>query len=689
MDDALRRPCIGARASPSTTVLHSTPTDRLWICIAYEQHLPEALHKPISEPTAKRPSHIASPAWEVSPLYLDARKYSALEVRGRLPFEQRPPLHELAQRITGKAYPPETSPEHDYRLTQEDTLPSEHVSNHREAPPSELDEKVESTQPHKRHQFRKALACLGCLGASKSTKESEEVITPLEEVTTPIKFISPVDLARMRRELEDRVHPTLFQCLVDHGKPIIGLNEDAKEDLSDPLTQIQSGFFNIVKPDDAHQSGLPAIRAFCIQDLQVYHDGIVRSLLQNFEKAGTILEKSQNYQSKQVSEKALEIMYHLNDSLVEVIVALEREGLISEQHIREILNEQNNVRLISNWILGEHTVLSHEEVMYATFDLKLSIESNPSTHLIHGLVKHLDQNSWRSIERWHLDAELAEFNRCGYKLHDFAHEFLVITSPAKGLVDHAIQSNILKFSAHLVDMLFVQLTKLEYSMYSLVVKSKVLYSMLRFIVQYDVKPSRLSHQYMGEIRSLPDFPKIQALERLMMVYSDLIQTAYLRIATVLETLTLDADSYKVYHTQLYNTRYLVDMDKREQRLLFSAEGEKTTTAEEEEYMTDEEEEPTTPDLRTSVLSKSANAFGEPFYQLKGHMPEKVNLDMKSLGLGSSPPKLLSLLGSKIQDISNEIERLRSVRAGQGKTAGEWEIEGLTRIIRAYVGPDSS
>jgi hypothetical protein len=147
-----------------------------------------------------------------------------------------------------------------------------------------------------------------------------------------------------------------------------------------------------------------------------------------------------------------------------------------------------------------------------------------------------------------------------HQLVQLRNEFMALTSPqaAEGLTDQAIEAHIHEVLKTVIDRLFEKVD--NESLNELIIRTKLSYSLIRFMVQHWVKPSAFSQEYMKKLRELADFPKLQVFEAYMMKYSNVLQHAYLKLGQALQRLS-DPQLRKKYRISLSESRYLVNMDQ--------------------------------------------------------------------------------------------------------------------------------
>jgi lipase chaperone LimK len=195
----------------------------------------------------------------------------------------------------------------------------------------------------------------------------------------------------------------------------------------------------------------------------------------------------------------------------------------------------------------------------------------------------LDSVTWENLERSCLDAQLTgislnpelEEHMASFKqLIQLRNEFMALTSPAvERLTDHAFQGHVHQVLQDLIRRIFSTVDGEAFDHSS--IRAKLSYNVLRFLIEYCVKPSRLSEEYMRKFRKLADFPKLQAFETYMIEYSDILQKAYVELGRTVQR-SPDRELREKYRLGLLNGRYLVDMDKTEQPSLISLGKNKDT-----------------------------------------------------------------------------------------------------------------
>ncbi|EHS62676.1 hypothetical protein PGT21_023095 [Puccinia graminis f. sp. tritici] len=380
----------------------------------------------------------------------------------------------------------------------------------------------------------------------------------------------------MRQEMQDQLNWVLTGFFVNINHHTLELSQADIASLQNHGSDISNAYHVIVTPR-AEKPGLLAGIGSGTGDLQKSNAKLVLHILGKIEESCIILEDPKRFTTAKVNVNALKLMYRLNDFSVGLLAALEKHSLISDEFIRGILNDRYRGKLIFNWTSGVHVFNpAHFQVLYMSIDFRLSMKSSPSTHLIHGLLKHLDSVTWKNLERSCLDAQLTgisldpelEEHMASFKqLIQLRNEFMALTSPAvERLTDHAFQGHIHQVLQDLIRRIFSTVDGEALDHY--LIRIKLSYNVLRFLIEYCVKPSSLSEEYMRKLRKLADFPKLQALETYMIEYSDILQKAYVELCKTLQR-SPDRDLTEKYGLELLDGRYLVDMDKAEQPLLIS------------------------------------------------------------------------------------------------------------------------
>ncbi|KAA1137505.1 hypothetical protein PGTUg99_002641 [Puccinia graminis f. sp. tritici] len=384
----------------------------------------------------------------------------------------------------------------------------------------------------------------------------------------------------MRQELQAQLSWGITESFVNINHHTLELNKVNIASLQKHGIDISNFYHAIVTPNPEKLGQLAGTSS--IDVLQKYHANLVLEILGKIESSCTILEDPKRFESAKVNVNALKLMYRLNDFFLGLLTALEKRNLINDRIVRKILNDRNKGRLIFNWIFGVHAVYPHPKVLSMSIDFKLSMQSSPSTHKIHGLLKHLDSDTWQSIERSYLDAQLTGMSldpllkkemSSFHQLVQLKNEFMALTSPqaVEGLTEQAIQAHIHEVLKTVIGRLFAEVDK--ESPNEFITRTKLSYNLIRFMVQHHVQPSALSQEYMKKLRGLADFPKLQAFEAYFMEYSNVLQQAYVKLGQALQRLS-DFRLREIYRISLSESRYLVNMDRSRLPWLISTDENK-------------------------------------------------------------------------------------------------------------------
>ncbi|EHS62688.1 uncharacterized protein PGTG_21195 [Puccinia graminis f. sp. tritici CRL 75-36-700-3] len=164
---------------------------------------------------------------------------------------------------------------------------------------------------------------------------------------------------------------------------------------------------------------------------------------------------------------------------------------------------------------------------------------------------------------------------------------------------------------------------------NLLVRAKTLNDMLRFIVQHHVEPSSLSQHYMAQIRQMAEFPKIEALEKVVMLYSESLRLTYLKLARkLLQLPDRKSDAFKTHGWAVIQKNFLADIWQRERFSIF----------------------------QIGTSSEVPDARGKSVMLANIPMSNDLNLNINSLGLGTHLPEVIDILVQKIQTIHQELQK---------------------------------
>jgi hypothetical protein len=245
----------------------------------------------------------------------------------------------------------------------------------------------------------------------------------------------------------------------------------------------------------------------------------------------------------------------------------------------------------------------------------------------------LDPESWRNIERLYLDCQIATFASLP-DISNLGKEFRMLTAPGafRDLDEHTIQKRYQVFLKKLIHGIFPQSTQLSTPIgmqENLLVRAKTLNDMLRFIVQHHVEPSSLSTHYMDQIRQMAEFPKIEALEKVIMLYSESLRVTYLKLAwKLLQLPDRDSDVFETHGWGVTQKNFLADIWQRERLSIFKTDTDSEVRA---------------------ARGKSVRLANTP-------MSNDLNLNIKSLGLGTHLPEVIEILAQKIQTIHQVLQK---------------------------------
>jgi hypothetical protein len=189
----------------------------------------------------------------------------------------------------------------------------------------------------------------------------------------------------MRQELQAQLNWGITGSFVNINHHTLELNKANIASLQKHGIDISNSYHAIVTPKPEKPGQLAGTSR--IDVLQKYHANLVLEILGKIESSCTILEDPNRFESAKVNVNALKLMYRLNDFFLGLLTVLEKHNLIDDQIIRKILNDRNKGRLIFNWIFGVHAIFPHHKVLSMTIDFRLSMQSSPSTHKIHDLLK--------------------------------------------------------------------------------------------------------------------------------------------------------------------------------------------------------------------------------------------------------------------------------------------------------------
>jgi hypothetical protein len=200
------------------------------------------------------------------------------------------------------------------------------------------------------------------------------------------------------------------------------------------------------------------------------------------------------------------------------------------------------------------------------------------------------------------------------------------------LDEHTIQKLYQVFLKKLIHGIFPQSTQLSTPIgmqENLLVRAKTLNDMLRFIVQHHVEPSSLSTPYMDQIRQMAEFPKIEALEKVIMLYSESLRVTYLKLAgKLLQLPDRKSDVFLTHGWGVIQKNFLADIWKRERLSIF----------------------------KTDTDSEVRDARGKSVMLANIPMSNDLNLDIKLLGLGTHLPQVIDILVQKIQTIHQVLQK---------------------------------
>jgi hypothetical protein len=191
----------------------------------------------------------------------------------------------------------------------------------------------------------------------------------------------------MRQEMRDQLNWVLTGFFVNINHHTLQLNQADIASLQKHAIDISNVYHVIVTPE-AEKPGKLAGIGSGTGDFQKSNANLVLDILGKVEESCTILKDPKRFAAAKVNVNALKLMYRLNDFSVGLLAALEKHSLISDQFIKEILNDRYKGKLIFNWTFGMHVFYpAHHQLLYMSIDFRLSMKSSPSTHLIHGLLK--------------------------------------------------------------------------------------------------------------------------------------------------------------------------------------------------------------------------------------------------------------------------------------------------------------
>ncbi|KAA1070833.1 hypothetical protein PGT21_025409 [Puccinia graminis f. sp. tritici] len=453
----------------------------------------------------------------------------------------------------------------------------------------------------------------------------------VERIET-VKNYSPRELDSVRRELEQRLRSASYQLLIAFDSNV-GIKPKYDKKLKKIQTQISKALSAIFHPKPPSRLNRVISLGSGEKSLQENNALLVLDILHGFEKSSSFLQDKEAFASNKVNVKALSLIYLMNDLFVELLAGLDKEGLIGDELTREILNNQNGGRWIFNWLIGRHPPTRHIPDTYFIFDLKSSMEESPSIRLIHGLLEYLDPATWRNIERLYLDCQIATFASLP-DISNLGKEFRILTAPGafRDLDEHTIQMLYQEFLKKVIHGIFPQstqpLTSIDMQA-NLLVRAKTLNDMLRFIVQHHVEPSSLSQHYMAQIRQMAEFPKIEALEKVVMLYSESLRLTYLKLARkLLQLPDRKSDAFKTHGWAVIQKNFLADIWQRERFSIF----------------------------QIGTSSEVPDARGKSVMLANIPMSNDLNLNINSLGLGTHLPEVIDILVQKIQTIHQELQK---------------------------------
>ncbi|KAA1070831.1 hypothetical protein PGT21_025385 [Puccinia graminis f. sp. tritici] len=448
------------------------------------------------------------------------------------------------------------------------------------------------------------------------------------------KDYSPWQLESVRSQLENELRSANYHVFMAFDSNI-GLKPKYEIKLKTIQAQISKGLSAIFHPKPPSRLNRLINIASRDKSLQENNAPLVLNVLHGFEKSCTLLQDKEAFASNKVNAEALSLIYLMNDLFVELLAGLDQKGLIGDELIRDILNKRNGGRWIFNWLIGRHPPTRHIPDTYFIFDLKSSMKESPSTRLIHELLEQLDPESWRNIERLYLDCQIATFASLP-DISNLGKEFRILTAPGAfhDLDEHTIQTLYQVFLKKVIHGIFPQstqplkLTSIDMQA-NLLVRAKTLNDMLRFIVQHHVEPSSLSQHYMAQIRQMAEFPKIEALEKVVMLYSESLRVTYLELARkLLQLPDRKSDAFKTHGLAVIQKNFLADIWQRERLSIF----------------------------KIDTFSEVRDERGKSFLLPNMPMSNDLNLNIKSLGLGTHLPEVINILVQKIQTIHQGLQK---------------------------------